>query len=196
MVLLARQTLHKAVPLFTPAPLTDWFIVGWISLGWVAIFTPYPCQVLANTSLWYGFKQFQPFKTSQQTLLALQIDIAGVRVSHLNFLLLFREEMLILSSCFFRGCRWREEKHQDFSQLSVSARQRVKVDFIVLQGVTKAHRLKCSLSRVRSKWLLLQTGSSSFQELSEHKGSPVCSFPFYFRSFSISWCWVLALGKV
>lgn len=195
-MLLTRQISYKAVPFFTTAPLTEWFMVGLISLGWIAIFTSYPCPVLANISLWYGFKQFQPFKTSQQASLSLQTNIAGVRVSHLNFLLLFKEEMFFLSNCFLRGCRWKEEKRQDFSHLNISSRQRAKVDFIVLQDVAKAQWLKCSLSRVRKKWLLLQTGSFSFQKWSEHQDSPVCSFPFYFKSLNISCCWVLDLDKV
>lgn len=116
-----------------PSSLQPLWLTGlwWLWFLWIAMFTPYSCPVLANISLW--FKQFHPFKTSQQNLFSLQINIAEVRISHLNFLLLFKEEIFILSNCFVRGCRWQEEKHQGFSHVSVSARQRTKVGSIVFQ---------------------------------------------------------------
>lgn len=66
----------------------------------------------------------------------------------------------------------------------------------MLQDVTKAHGEKCSLSRVRNKGLLLQTGSSSFQEMIRTQGLSSLQLSFLFKSFNISCCWVLDLAKV
>lgn len=146
MTLSTRQALYKAVPTLHYNPF-DWLIYCLFYFSWMN-FHIYPLTLL-NSSKYLPLTCMLTVPVTQNisTDFALSSNqyCSDYRFSTKVFFPLFKEEMFMLSNCFLRGYRPKEEKNQDFSHPSVPATQLVKADLIfVLHDVTNIHFLKCN----------------------------------------------------